>query len=136
MKSKLIGAVILAAVVVCAAMYYLFGRQPEVTVISGYLGGEKIGVMEDKEISDILAKNHHISFNYSRAGSLDMVTAEQTGKNYLFPSSRTALEYYKEQHGEPVADEIIFNTPIVLYFHKAVAQALSSDGTVYTTDGV
>lgn len=80
MKSKLIGAVILAAVVVCAAMYYLFGSQPEVTVISGYLGGEKIGVMEDKEISDILAKNHHISFNYSRAGSLDMVTAEQTGR--------------------------------------------------------
>lgn len=136
MKSKLLGAFILAAVIVCAAIYYFFGRQPELTVISGYLGGEKIGIMEDKEISSILAKKYHLSFNYSRAGSLDMVTAEQAGRNYLFPSSRTALEYYKEQHGEPVADEIIFNTPIVLYSHKAVAQALSSDGTVYTSEGV
>lgn len=136
MKAKLMGAGILAAVIICAVLIYYFGQPPEVTVINGYLGGEKIGVMEDKEISDILAKEYHIAFNYSRAGSLDMVTADRTGKNYLFPSSRTALEYYKEQHGEPVSDEIIFNTPIVLYSHKAVAEALMTDGTVYTAEGV
>ncbi|MGN0597392.1 MAG: hypothetical protein ACI4J1_08720 [Ruminiclostridium sp.] len=135
MKAKLMGAVILAAVIIGAVLFYYFGQPAEVTVINSYLGGEKIGVMEDKEISDILAKEYNISFNYSRAGSLDMVTADQTGKNYLFPSSRTALEYYKEQHGEPVSDEIIFNTPIVLYSHKAVAEALMTDGTVYTAEG-
>lgn len=54
---------------------------------------------ENKELSDILARKYHIAFEYSRVGSLDMVTADQTGRDYLFPSSRTALEYYKEQHG-------------------------------------
>lgn len=136
MKAKLIGAIILIAVIIGAAGYYFYGKAVDVTVINGYLGGEKIGVMEDEEIAGILAKKYHIAFDYSRAGSLDMVTADQTGRDYLFPSSRTALEYYKEQHGEPVSDEIIFNTPIVLYSHKAVAEALMTDGTVTLSEGV
>ena len=65
-----------------------------------------------------------------------MVTADQSGRNYLFPSSRTALDFYKERQGEPVSDEIIFNTPLVLYSHKAVAEALMTDGTVTLSDGV
>ncbi|MGN0696394.1 MAG: hypothetical protein ACI4J5_06495 [Oscillospiraceae bacterium] len=136
MRSKLIGAAVLLIVIIGAAVYYFYGKNTELTVINGYLGGEKIGIMEDEEIAGILAKKYHISFEYSRAGSLDMVTADQTGRDYLFPSSRTALEYYKEQHGDPVSDEIIFNTPIVLYSHKAVAEALMSDGTVTLSDGV
>lgn len=136
MKAKLIGAVILIAVMLAAAGYYFYGKTTDVTVINGYLGGEKIGIMEDKQIADILAKKYHIAFEYSRAGSLDMVTADQSGRNYLFPSSRTALEFYKERQGEPVSDEIIFNTPLVLYSHKAVAEALMTDGTVTLSDGV
>lgn len=136
MKAKLIGAVILIAVIVCGAGYYFYSRSADVTTINGYLGGEKIGIMEDKAIADILAKKYHIAFEYSRAGSLDMVTADQTGRDYLFPSSRTALEYYKEQHGEPISEEIIFNTPIVLYSHKAIAEAFMQDGTVTLSDGV
>lgn len=136
MKAKLIGAVILAVVIICAAGYYFYGKAADVTTINGYLGGEKIGIMEDKEIADILAKKYHIAFEYSRAGSLDMVTADQTGRDYLFPSSRTALEFYKEQHGEPVSEEIIFNTPIVLYSHKAIAEALMANGTVTLSEGV
>lgn len=136
MKSRLIGAVVLVVVIVAATVYYFYGKQTNVTVLSGYLGGEKIGLFEDEEISEILAKKYHIAFEYSRAGSLDMVTAEHTGKNYLFPSSETALEYYNEKIGNTVSDEIIFNTPIVLYSHKQIADALMSDGTVTLTDGV
>lgn len=91
---------------------------------------------ENKELSDILARKYHIAFEYSRVGSLDMVTADQTGRDYLFPSSRTALEYYKEQHGESVSEEIIFNTPIVLYSHKVITEAFMNDGTVTISDGV
>lgn len=136
MKSKLIGAVILVVVIISAGGYYFYSSSKNVTVINGYLGGEKIGIMEDEEIAGILAKKYHIAFDYSRSGSLDMVTADQNGKNYLFPSSRTALEYYKEEHDNPVSDNIIFNTPIVLYSHKAVADALMKDGTVSVKDGV
>ncbi|MGN1415205.1 MAG: hypothetical protein ACI4XF_00035 [Oscillospiraceae bacterium] len=137
MRSKLIGAAVLLIVIIGAAVYYFYGKTTELTVLNGYLGGEKTGIMEDKQIADILSKKYHIAFDYSRAGSLDMVTADQTDRDYLFPSSRTALEYYKEQHGDPVSEEIIFNTPLVLYSHKAVAEALMTDGTVtLSSDGV
>lgn len=101
MRAKLIGAAVLLMVMIGAAVCYFYGKNTEVTVISGYLGGEKIGVMEDKEIADILAKKYHIAFDYSRAGSLDMVTADPTGRDYLFPSSRTALEYYRDSTATP-----------------------------------
>ena len=136
MKAKLIGAAVLIIVIIGAAGYYFYGKSVDVTVLSGYLGGEKIGLFEDEEAADILAKKYHIAFDYSRAGSLDMVTADMTERNYLFPSSRTALEYYNEINGSTVSDEIIFNTPIVLYSHKQVAEALMTDGTVTLTDGV
>lgn len=136
MKSKIIGIVILLAVIVAGGGYYFYQNQTAVTTLNGYLGGEKIGLVEDEEVQQILKKEYHIELQYARAGSLDMVTADQTGKNYLFPSSQTALEYYEDICGKPAADEIIFNTPIVLYTHKMVADALEDEGIVSVKDGV
>lgn len=134
MKPKIIGALILAAA--AAVFFMLFSQSAQTTVIKGYLGGEKIGLFEDEEIAEYIRKNYRLEFDYSRAGSLDMVTADLSGRDYLFPSSQTALEYYNEVHGSAKADEIVFNTPIVLYSHKIVADALIKQGVVNQTDGV
>ncbi len=136
MKPKIIGALILAAAATVAGLFMLFSKNTQITVLSGYLGGEKIGLFEDEEIKDYIKKRYHLEFDYSRAGSLDMVTADLSGRNYLFPSSQTALEYYNEIHGSGKADEIVFNTPIVLYSHKIIADALEKQGIVYMNDGV
>ncbi len=136
MKPKFIGALILAAVVVISGLFMVFTRSSQVTTLSGYLGGEKIGLFEDKEIADYIKKNYHLKFDYSRAGSLDMVTADLQGRDYLFPSSQTALQYYDSVHGNGAADEIVFNTPIVLYSHKMVADALADQEIVSQNDGV
>lgn len=136
MKSKIIGIVILAAVIAAGGGYYLYQSQTAVTTLNGYLGGEKIGLFEDEEVQKILKKDYHVELSYSRAGSLDMVTADKTGRDYLFPSSQTALEYYEDTCGKPAADEIIFNTPIVLYTHKMVADALEKEDIVFVKDDV
>ena len=57
MRTKLIGLFILAAVIIGAAAYAMFTRKPEVTQINGYVGGEKIGLLEDTEITEILEKS-------------------------------------------------------------------------------
>ena len=46
-KSKWIGLIILLAVIGAAAIYLLLGGgpQPEPTVLRGYVGGEKIGLL-------------------------------------------------------------------------------------------
>lgn len=136
MKPKFIGALILAAVVVMSGLFMVFTRSSQVTTLSGYLGGEKIGLFEDEEIADYIKKNYHLKFDYSRAGSLDMVTADLQGRDYLFPSSQTALQYYDSVHGSGAADEIVFNTPIVLYSHKMIADALADQEIVSQNDGV
>ena len=136
MKSKLAGLILLVAVIAAAGIYYLIRSENQITVLDGYLGGEKIGLYEDEEVAEILADRYHIQFKYSRAGSLDMVTADQTGRDYLFPSSQTALEYYEDEHGRPLASEIVFNTPIVIYSHRLVSDALKAQGVVTEQDGV
>ena len=54
MKTKLIGLGILAAVIIAAAAYVFISNSQTVTEINGYVGGEKIGLLEDEEVQDIL----------------------------------------------------------------------------------
>lgn len=136
MKSRALGIILLAVVILASGGYCLYSSQSRVTVLDGYLGGEKIGLFEDEEAAEILRREYHLEFQYSRAGSLDMVTADQTGMDYLFPSSQTALAYYEDEKGQPVQDEIIFNTPIVLYTHQLVLDALMREGIVEEEEGV
>ena len=136
MKSRALGIILLAVVILASGGYYLYSSQSRVTVLDGYLGGEKIGLFEDEEAAEILRREYHLEFQYSRAGSLDMVTDDQTGMDYLFPSSQTALAYYEDEKGQPVQDEIIFNTPIVLYTHQLVLDALMREGIVEEEEGV
>lgn len=131
MKSKITGLIILIAViVVIGGYYYLSSNREETRTLSGYLGGEKVGLIEDEEMEAYIEKTYHIRFDYSKSGSLEMVSADQTGRDYLFPSSQVALELYKTRFGSPKKSEIIFNTPIVFYTHRAVTEALEKEGMI------
>ena len=136
MKTKLIGLGILAAVIIAAAAYVFISNSQTVTEINGYVGGEKIGLLEDEEVQDILRDRYRLVIDYAKAGSIDMVTDDPEGRDFLFPSNQTALELYKQVHGDPVKSEIILNTPIVLYTRSAVAQALVDSGLAAVTNGV
>ena len=54
MKTKLIGLGILAAVIIAAVAYVLISNNQTVAEINCYVGGEKIGLLEDEEVQDIL----------------------------------------------------------------------------------
>lgn len=136
MKTKLIGLIVVVGVIAAVIGFTFFGKVSQVTELNGYVGGEKIGFLEDQEIQEELKKNYHLSLNYSKAGSLDMVTADKEGKDFLWPSSQTALELYKEKVGKPVRSEIVFNTPIVIYTRQPVAKALQKQGIASEQDGV
>ena len=98
---------------------------------------KKSACWKDEEVQDILRDRYRLVIDYAKAGSIDMVTDDAEGRDFLFPSNQTALELYKQVHGDPVKSEIILNTPIVLYTRSAVAQAWSTAGllslqTAYT----
>lgn len=137
MKNKVLGVLILVAVIAAALVIYYGsgGGKPQMT-LKGVIGGEKEGFFEDRQVKDIFKKKYGIVIDYSKAGSIDMVKSE--GDNdFLFPSSQMALEIYKEKKGnELVKSEAIFNSPLVLYSWDVVTDALIKQGIVENRNGV
>lgn len=140
-KSKIIGLIALLAVVgvVCGTLVWRQSQpapaEPtEQVSITGYLGGEKIGLFDDAKFKALAAKQG-IAIDYRKAGSLAMMDADRKGMDYLFPSSRapsnTAM---RKASRPPPKSDIVFNSPIVLYTHKAVADGLVNGGLVTKDD--
>lgn len=116
MKAKHWGLLLVIAIIAVAGGYTYYTRsRPQAVSLTGYIGGEKIGFVEDPEVIRLLRDRYRVSLDYQKAGSIDMVTLPHTGRDYLWPSSQTALDLYERLHGRPRQQEIIFNTPIVLY---------------------
>ena len=136
MKTKWIGLALLLVVALGAVGYGWFSHTQQVTEIQGSVGGEKIGLLEDEEVQQILRDRYKLSVEYTREGSMEMVSQDTSGQNFLFPSNQTALELYEQNFGSPKASEIVFNTPLVLYTHTPVAEALKSQGIAGESDGV
>ena len=135
MKKKIAGLILLVVLMaVIGGIYFVTGNAPRIVSVDGYVGGEKIELLEDEEVQSVFEEKYGLNVDYSRAGSLDMMTADLSGRDYLFPSSSIALEYYEDLHGSPVQSEIVLNTPIVLYTHQIVLDAFENQGLI-TTDG-
>ena len=139
-KSKIIGLIALLAVVgvVCGTLVWRQSQpapaEPtEQVSITGYLGGEKIGLFDDAKFKALAAKQG-IAIDYRKAGSLAMMDADRKGMDYLFPSSRAAVEYGNAKGVKAPQSDIVFNSPIVLYTHKAVADGLVNGGLVTKDD--
>ena len=135
-KGKLVGLILVLAVIVIAVAYVFFkDSQPQQAEISGLLGGEKIGLFESEGFQKDMKRRFALRLNYRKAGSFAMV--EETAKNknqaaydYLFPASQLAAEYYQKLGGSSRQTDIIFNSPIVLYSRKPVVDALKQKGIV------
>ena len=131
MKKQHIGLIILLAVIFLAGGYTFFqSKQVPETKINGLLGGEKIGLFENETFKKDIHKTHGLTMDYRKAGSYDMVRNPGEGYDYLFPSSQLALELFKKEGGKYTKQDIVFNTPIVLYSRKPIVDVLIKEGVV------
>lgn len=137
MKKQKLGLGILLAVIVLAGIYIFLqnNKKPEVK-IDGLLGGEKIGLFENEVFRDDIKKNYGLTMGYRKAGSYDMVREDSSKYDYLFPSSQLALELYKKNGGSYKKQDIVFNTPIVLYTRKPIVEVLINEGIVKDEEGI
>ena len=136
MKSKIVGGIILLLVIiVIIAFQFVNVNKPEEITVSGYLGGEKEGLMQDEEVKKILKDKYGITVEYTKAGSIEMIEQDSSDKDYLFPSSQTALELFNQTKSDKLyKSEIVFNSPIVIYTWKPIAEALINNGIVEKKD--
>jgi hypothetical protein len=106
------------------------GRPPLVSVM-GYVGGEKLGFLDDAEVKEILRDRYGLVLDARRAGSIEMVTDPAIiaqRPSFLWPSTQIALDLARESGLAVAADNIVFNSPIVLFSWSSVAEALEAVG--------
>lgn len=154
MRPKVIGILILAAIVIFGVAVTQYNNansksagtsinpvtadntngSSNQVVLKGFIGGEKIGFFDDVEVKALLAKRG-IAVDYIKAGSIEMVKEDTKDSDFLFPSSQTALEIFKETKGQRlVKSENIFNSPIVIYSWDTVTDGLVKSGIAKKVD--
>ena len=97
----------------------------------GYVGGEKLGFLDDAEVKDILRDRYGLVLDARRAGSIEWRPIRRSliqRPSFLWPSTQIALDLARESRPRVVADSIVFNSPIVLFSWSSVAEALRGEG--------
>lgn len=137
MKTKLIGLLILVAVAIVAVAYVGVTQSWQVTEISGFVGGEKIGLLEDEEVQEILHERYRLSMDYAKAGSIDMVTEDAGDRNFpsrlirqRWRSMRTRTVHRKKARSFSIRQSCF--TPAMLSQKHSSARALRARMTVFT----
>ncbi|MBK9575599.1 MAG: substrate-binding domain-containing protein [Fibrobacterota bacterium] len=143
MKSRIVGVLLLVAMI-AGAVWYKFARgntgslaSGPVRTIQGIVGGEKTSFLEDTLVKEILVQRYGIVIQYTKAGSIEMARGPIQGVDFLWPSSQTALEIFRERNATAILrSEVIFNSPLVLYSWDSIATALEKQGILRGKEGV
>jgi len=143
MNRTVLGLVLLlvvAGVTIAATQFNLMGLLRQATPISPitvsiFYGGEKTALLASPKVTAIL-KRYGVTLAATKAGSVEMVTTLDTkAKDCLWPSNGVSVEMARASGKTVLADDTIFNSPIVLYAWSDVADALTKAGVVQVRDG-
>ncbi len=95
--------------------------------VSGFIGGEKEAFVSNPKVIARLAQAHDIAMSARRAGSVEQVRDPALlaqKPSFLWPSSAVMVDVAKRAGVKIKQDEVILNTPIVLYSWTPIAEAL------------
>ena len=135
MKTKITGIVLLVLIIAGGIVYQQFFSTPKTTLLKGYVGGEKMAFLENVDIQKILQKKYGLQLDITKAGSIEMVQEQHGAEiDFLWPSSQVALELFKMKQFALVQNDVIFNSPIVLYSWDIVTDVLEQRGIVEKVD--
>jgi hypothetical protein len=105
------------------------GLLGDVTTLRGYAGGEKMAFIQNPKTIDAL-KHFGLALDAERAGPVDQVRDPQllgTKPQFLWPSSSPLVEL-AHRHAKVLRDQVIFNSPIVIYSWTPFAEGLVRTG--------
>jgi hypothetical protein len=97
----------------------------------GFAGGEKEGFIANARVRDVLAHRFGLVLDARRAGSVEMVrehTLLDQKPQFLWPSSSVLVEVARGSGISISRDQVIFNSPIVLYSWDRIADGLVKGG--------
>jgi hypothetical protein len=107
------------------------GKATAAETVAGYVGGEKMYFLQNEKVTRILAERYGIAVDATKAGSVEMVSGlDIEGKDFLWPSNDIAVEFFRMNGGKIDQQQIVFNSPIVIYTGWNIANALIREGIV------
>ena len=127
-----IGLLVLVAVLIALV-------PPESHTVFGYTGGSKDGLLQDPEVTRILAERYHLRVEYKKLGSLGQCTvpaADLAKTDWIWPGNELSLVRCNEALGHQLPFVTVFHSPIVFYSWDVVTDALVQQGLVQQHDGV
>ncbi|HKX28904.1 MAG TPA: hypothetical protein VJ302_14500 [Blastocatellia bacterium] len=99
--------------------------------LKGAVGGEKMALMEDPQIVEILKSRYQVWPRPEKSGSIEMVRRPPGDRTFLFPGSQLATEIFKTNPGAKAAEsQTVLRSPVVIYSWDHTAQALIKEGIV------
>ncbi|WP_448952777.1 hypothetical protein [Labrys neptuniae] len=108
----------------------------EATKLFGFVGGEKEGFLADADVVSAL-RRQGLTLDARRAGSVEMsrerVILDQKPQ-FLWPSSSGFVDLARESGVKIERDQVILNSPMVVYSWDSVARGLVAAG-IATPDG-
>src|SRR5215475_1709533 len=107
------------------------GRFGEPKKLFGFAGGEKEGFLSNARVRDTLERRFGLILDARRAGSVEMVRERallDQKPQFLWPSSSVLVEVARSSGLKISRDQVVLNSPIVLYSWDRIADGLVRSG--------
>src|SRR6201994_1656959 len=104
----------------------------------GFAGGEKEGFLSNTRVRSALERQFGLILDARRAGSVEMVRERallDQKPQFLWPSSSVLVEVARASGVKISRDQVIFNSPIVLYSWDRIADGLVKGGIAEPAGG-
>jgi hypothetical protein len=114
------------------------GHFGEAAKLFGFVGGEKEGFLGNPKVKDLLSRRHGYALDARRAGSVEMVRERSIldqKPQFLWPSSSVMVDVARAAGVKISRDQVIFNSPIVLYSWDRIADGLVKGGFAEAAGG-
>jgi len=107
------------------------GRFGEAKRLFGFAGGEKEGFIRNQRVRGVLENRFGLVLDARRAGSVEMVRERallDQKPQFLWPSSSVLVEVARDSGLKISRDQVVLNSPIVLYSWDRIANGLVRSG--------
>lgn len=109
------------------------GTNPDQVALWGFIGGEKLDFVKNPKVRDLLSRRYGLTLDARRAGSVEMVSdaaLTRQGPQWLWPASSVMAQLARRNALPVRRDDVVFNSPLVIYSWSPVAEALEKAGYV------
>jgi hypothetical protein len=144
-RRAILGGGLVAASAAATGGYVFLRGHPEIAGplgepkrLFGFAGGEKEGFLTNARVRGLLERQFGLILDARRAGSVEMVREHallDQKPQFLWPSSSVLVEVARSSGVKISRDQVIFNSPIVLYSWDRIADGLVKAGLAESAGG-